>query len=108
MRTIDEALAAFKPRESSDTVADASLDTCELFFRLQPPAVFREIKRLGRIEKCETPQGLLIGFRVIRNRPSAAWLQRADQLVHRYGGKVHRFDVALDMARTPGRRDRIV
>jgi hypothetical protein len=86
-------------------IADASLDTCELFFRLQPPAVFREIARLGRIEPCRTPQGLVIGFRVIRNRPDIVWLQQADQLAHRFGGKVHRFDIALDVAPRPGLRE---
>jgi hypothetical protein len=56
------------------------------------------------VEPCHTRDGRLIGFRLIRNQPSREWLLEADHLTRRYGGVLHRFDVALDMAR-PGRRD---
>jgi hypothetical protein len=86
----------------------AYLDTVELFFPPLRPEAYQEVIRHGRVEQCRTRAEQIIGFRLIRNRPSKSWLQHADLLARKYRGVLHRVDVALDMEPQPGLRDQIV
>jgi hypothetical protein len=101
MHTIVNAFADSKPHD--DTVP--YVDTTEIWFAIMRPEHYREVKRLGRIEPCRTRDGRLIGFRLIKNLPSAEWLLKADRLVRRYGGVLHRLDIALDLTPRPGLRE---
>jgi len=86
----------------------AYLDTVEIWFPLLRIEDYRKVARHGRLEECRTRYGRLIGCRLIRNQPSKAWLQQADQLARSYRGMLHRVDVALDMEPRPGLRELIV
>jgi hypothetical protein len=86
----------------------AYLDTVEVWLPCLRIEVYREIARLGRVEECRNRHGQLVGFRVIRNRPSKATLQQLDWLARKHRGVLHRVDLAFDMAARPGLREQIV
>ena len=83
-------------------------DTVEIWFPPLRVAALREIRRYGRVEECRKRTGDIIGYRLICNQPSRAWLRTADHLASKHHGVLHQVDVALDMPPAPGLRELIV
>ena len=100
-----------KSADSVQTAADvhAYIDTTEIWFPLLRLDALREISRHGEVKECRKQRtGDLIGYRLIRNQPSQAWLRTADQLASKHRGVLHRVDVAVNMRPKPGLREQIV
>ena len=109
MENLPRHKSARKADNTQPTDVHACVDTVEIWPFIDTVEVFfprhanrQEIARHGWVEACLTRHGELIGYRLIRNQPGQAWLKEMDQLAARYHGVLHRVDVALEMAPTPG------
>lgn len=88
------------------TEAAVYLDTVEVFFRYRPKGLLHALQ--GRVlrppwyEDCKDPHGNLWGHRLIVQQPKAPrTLSVLDQWQRQHGGKLCRFDLALDLLPRP-------